>query len=213
MRSGDLQPAGGAVVELWGVVHNMRVDLLTRNVSTAFAAAGIPHVLLEGPTTSSWLYEPPRAYADVDILLRLADMEKSRRVVTDRGLATVMGGGVGEEASHSLVMQAPSGIELDLHLALPMLKADTADTVWAVLQQHVVDFDIDGHSAADDQDLGGAAECSLGNSDRDCLISSSRYPGTFFRTLIVVVDVAAVPDPFAPTTMACAGWALRRPRH
>ena len=68
-----------------------------------------------------WLYDPPRPYRYVDLLVPATRLRESVAVIERVGLAAASAGRVGEEAAHSLVMISRDSFELDLHLTLPML--------------------------------------------------------------------------------------------
>jgi len=135
------------VVDLILVAQQIRLDQFAIQVSRALASADIPHALLKGPTTANWLYDPPRAYSDVDMLVPRSRVDDSVRALGQDGVAHPSGGRLGEEAGHCLMMASQEGMELDLHAALPLMslpRSATDDTVWDTLARHLVGFDIDG---------------------------------------------------------------------
>ena len=135
------------MVNLHLAAQQIRLDQFALAVSKVLADAEIPHALIKGPTTANWLYDPPRAYSDVDMLVPRSRVDDSVTALGRAGVAHPSGGRLGEEAAHCLMMASPAGIELDLHAALPLMslpRSDTDDTVWDTLAGHVVDFDIDG---------------------------------------------------------------------
>lgn len=127
----------------------MRLDRLAVDASACLQDAGVPHALLKGPTTAWWLYQPPRPYNDVDLLVPRSAVRRAERSLTAAGVATASAGRLGEEASHSLLMRTSAGLELDLHVTLPMLPEAydraAADRVWALLAGHVESFMMDDH--------------------------------------------------------------------
>lgn len=125
-----------------GQVH---LDLLAAEASRALTMAGVDHLLLKGPTTARWLYSPPRTYSDVDLLVRASHMNRAVRVLASEGIARTRSG-FGQESPHSLVMESPRGLEIDLHATLPGLgyrHAEAPDRLWEALSPHVVPFPID----------------------------------------------------------------------
>lgn len=134
-------------MDLAEVAYGIRVDLLTIAVSRTLAAAGVRHVLLKGPTTAAWLYDPPRPYADVDVLVPLASVSAAVGALTSAGVATATAGRLGEEASHSLQMVSSDNIELDLHVTLPSLPTPTSsqsERLWRGIAPHLVTWSLDG---------------------------------------------------------------------
>lgn len=123
------------------VAHQMRLDAFALRVSRALSGAGVEHLLLKGPTTARWLYLPPRLYRDVDMLVPPARLQEAVSVLAEVGLATSRAGVAGEEASHAQLLVSGDGIELDLHITLPLLPALTRRDV-DVLWRHVEPFDV-----------------------------------------------------------------------
>lgn len=128
-------------MDLAGEVNRLRLDVLAVDISGELTTQGIPHALLKGPSTATWLYDPPRHYVDVDILVPLSRISDSVRVLTDAGLAGATAGGVGEEAQHSLLMISTAGFEVDLHVSLPTIPP-AGDRVWNELASHIEPLDL-----------------------------------------------------------------------
>lgn len=156
------------------VVQQMRLDALAVRASTCLRAAGVPHLLLKGPTTANWLYSPPRPYSDVDLLVPLSRVQHAVRALTDAGVAEASAGQLGEEASHSLLMRSPEGFELDLHVTLPLMQVPRrrrdADGLWTRFEEHIELFTLDDARVPA---LDTAGRClvlalhALGNAPRD----------------------------------------------
>ncbi|MHB8342177.1 MAG: nucleotidyltransferase family protein [Mycobacteriales bacterium] len=127
------------------LARQIRLDILAVQVSQALTGAGVRHALIKGPTTASWLYDPPRPYRDVDILIAWTDARTAVRALRRLGLHTVDGWLDG--AAHSRVLLTPEGWEVDLHRSLPgTAPGDTGrgERTWHVLAQHVIPFPLDG---------------------------------------------------------------------
>jgi Uncharacterised nucleotidyltransferase len=127
-------------MNLEAAAQQLRLDLLAQDVSSALAAASIPHTLLKGPSTSIWLYDPPRAYRDVDLLVPSSQLNNAVEAIVGAGLAGAKGEHVGEEAPHSLLLISREGFELDLHITLPALSPGryrNRDRVWNALSDHI----------------------------------------------------------------------------
>lgn len=142
-RSDPGRGAGRVVAEfdLEVQANNLRVDRVAVEASRCLTEAGVPHAVIKGPTTSLWLYDPPRAYADVDLLVPQSRLGEAIEALRLGGVAEGSAGGSMHEISHSVELRTPAGFEIDLHRSLPSLPA-AGDRVWSALAPHVVDFDL-----------------------------------------------------------------------
>ena len=121
--------------------HNLRVDQVALRASGCLTDAAIPHALIKGPTTSLWLYDPPRAYADVDLLVPQSRLLDAVEALRSAGIADGRAVGSWQEVSHSVELRDALGFEIDLHRSLPSLPG-VGDAVWTALAPHLVDFDL-----------------------------------------------------------------------
>lgn len=128
-------------MDLESEVQRLFLDVLAVDVSGCLERAEVPHALLKGASTAIWLYDPPRPYIDVDVLVPRSRLSKARRALETAGLAYARAGGVGEEAQHSLLMLSPTGCEVDVHISLPWMPP-AGDKVWKVLAPHVEVLDL-----------------------------------------------------------------------
>jgi len=128
------------VADLENVARQIQIDLLAEACCSALREARIGHILLKGPTTARWLYDPPRTYVDVDLLIEPGRMGHAAVTVEAAGLGSELHERPGEEASHSHVLLSRLGVEIDLHLTLPMVNVGQSREVWRALQPHVVNF-------------------------------------------------------------------------
>lgn len=125
-------------------INRLQLDLLARRASRALTEAGVPHALLKGPTTSLWLYDPPRPYTDVDLLVPPSRIPEAVRVLASAGVALPTAGRFGEAAPHSQVLLADRGFEIDLHGTLPTLTVDRRDSdrTWRALSAELHPFEL-----------------------------------------------------------------------
>jgi hypothetical protein len=130
-------------MDLHAEIERLRLDQLALAISEQLRCEGVPHVLLKGPSTANWLYDPPRRYGDVDILVPLSRVGDAVRGLDSAGLARASGGAVGEEAQHSLRMQSTLGYEVDVHVSLPCMPPD-GDRIWQALAPHVKPLELSG---------------------------------------------------------------------
>ena len=126
-------------VDLGIAARCLLLDACAVRICSALCDARLDHVLIKGPTTAGWLYEPARAYRDIDLLIRPSQLRRALRVLKRSQLVTDVSGRPGEMASHSLVCRMPGGVELDLHLALPLMsvaRRDVETHLWQALAAH-----------------------------------------------------------------------------
>jgi hypothetical protein len=117
---------------LLGAARTMAVDRVTGEVVSAMDAAGIPSILLKGPSIARWLYpEGGRTYCDTDLLVRASDYGRAADLLRSMGFAEALGGFHPDErrviAGHAVPFVRPRrvgdgrGGEVDLHRSLPLL--------------------------------------------------------------------------------------------
>lgn len=129
-------------MDLQAEAERLRLDVLAVRLSACLTGAGLPHVLLKGPSTANWLYDPPRPYQDVDLLVPLSQADRVVEVLSEAGLARSRSGTLGEEAPHSWLLHSAEGFEVDLHVSLPAVPAD-GDRLWEVMAPHVEPLALD----------------------------------------------------------------------
>lgn len=141
---GVMPEAASDDLDVEAVVRSIRLDQLTVTVSQVLHTAGIPHALLKGPTTARWLYDPPRPYNDIDVLIPDSRLSAAVRVLEREGVGRRVGGRPGEAAAHSQLLRTAEGAEVDLHFSLPMLdRRGGDDSTWSALSRHIVPFSLD----------------------------------------------------------------------
>jgi hypothetical protein len=127
----------------------LRVDRTTVAASARLRDAGIPHVLLKGPSTARWLYPDParRPYVDTDFLVPPRHITHAVEVLSGlRLFAPLASAGPTEQDGHSVVMRPREGsplAEVDLHHSLPGVGVP-ANTVWSVLAANTETFPLLG---------------------------------------------------------------------
>lgn len=128
------------------VASNLRVDAATADVTAALAAAGIPSILLKGPSIGRWLYSPeePRGYSDSDLLVDPGDMTRAEQVLAALGFTRRYDiEGLPEwwdEHAHEW-WRADDGVWVDLHQTLAGTVAD-GTTVWNVLRDQTESMEV-----------------------------------------------------------------------
>jgi hypothetical protein len=146
-------------------VRNLAIDVVTREVVQAFEEAGIPVILLKGPTISKWLYTDgaPRPYGDSDLLVDPADFTRAGRVLVGLGFTNTWAAvRRSERDSHSdgfVRTELHGRFTVDLHHRLEWTKLEPA-AVWATLL-----------SRAETIQLAGTAITCLDEAGRCMLLS------------------------------------------
>jgi hypothetical protein len=126
-----------------------RIDVVTAECVRALDAAGIPQLLLKGPTTVRWLYRPGelRPYADTDLLVPAALRERAQAVLEERGFVDRWSDchpGVTAPHAVTLYRERDGGTDtVDLHHTLGLV-TDPAAPVWEVLSRNAVDIVVGG---------------------------------------------------------------------
>lgn len=121
------------------------VDGVTAEVTAAFEAAGIPSLLLKGPTIAQWLHdEGARSYSDTDLLVAPESVADARLVLSRLGFAPAFG-----SLPHPGMESPPSApwrrgpFSVDLHESLPGAEAPSVE-VWELLEGEAVPFEVGG---------------------------------------------------------------------
>lgn len=138
---------GAVAMDLGTVALQMKLDRIAVQVSRALAADGIPHALIKGVTTARWLYDPPRRYNDVDVLVPASTVNDAARCLVAAGVARIARDRLGHAAGHSWVLLTPDKFEVDLHVTLPGLNTPVGrrrDRVWDALSRQLSWMDLDG---------------------------------------------------------------------
>ncbi|WP_158221161.1 nucleotidyltransferase family protein [Kineosporia sp. R_H_3] len=127
------------------MARQLRLDQVALRAIGALSDAAVPHALIKGVTTATWLYDPPRDYRDVDLLVPASRLGEAVNALVSNGVVVPVHGAPGEEAPHSLVLTTPRGAEVDLHVGLPALPpVGRSDRLWEVLASHISSFEVGG---------------------------------------------------------------------
>lgn len=123
-------------------LQRLQLDVLAGRVSSVLTAAAVPHALIKGPTTATWLYRPPRPYSDVDVLVPRSQVHEAVAALSRTDVAHPCAGRFGEGAAHSQLLMTADGHEVDLHGTLPTLVVDgrDPDRVWRTLSGRLQPF-------------------------------------------------------------------------
>jgi hypothetical protein len=117
-------------------MRTLRIDAATAEVVGVLRDAGLPSILLKGPSIARWIYEGgSRPYGDCDLLVRRSDLDASERILRTLGFER---GGLysipGDWPRHAAVYRR-GDVMVDLHRTLLGVAAD-ADRLWEVLAPH-----------------------------------------------------------------------------
>jgi Uncharacterised nucleotidyltransferase len=115
----------------------LRNDVAAAEAIDAFAAAGIPSILLKGPAIDRWLYSGTfdRTYGDVDLLIAPRDFQRAQPLLEQLGfvrlnLETTR---VGQESHHDVWHRDLDGILLELHRSIQGASVPD-DVLWDTLE-------------------------------------------------------------------------------
>lgn len=126
--------------------NTLRIDLATVEAVGFLAAAGVPAILLKGPSFARWLYEDPlaRRYTDADLLVAPEHLAAARATLASHGF-TAPFSGPGHELIHHAEpwIRSPDGAEIDLHHRLPGIT--DARAAWEVLKSRTASISLRGH--------------------------------------------------------------------
>lgn len=127
-------------------LRNLVIDRITAEVSRAFAARGIPSIVLKGPAIANWLYgaHEVRAYGDSDLLVPHRLWDQAVNTLTELGftddLEPMAHPRMASFASHPFARRTDA---LDLHSTLHGVGIPNED-VWPVLSRNAVRMQIGG---------------------------------------------------------------------
>lgn len=122
----------------------MAVDAVTHEVVAGLQGAGVPCVVLKGPSLAAWLYpDARRAYVDSDVLVPAGSVATARGVLVGAGFEP----GHDAPGRQSEVSQPwwrrRDGRAVDLHVSLHGA-TEAPDRVWELLGPHIEPLTLDG---------------------------------------------------------------------
>ena len=126
-----------------------RIDATTAECVRALDAAGVPHLLLKGPTTARWLYVDgtPRPYVDSDLMVPPACRHRALAVLAGLGFVETH---EGADSPHAVsLVRRPAGPagpaskaeQVDLHHGYHLVGGDA---VWDVLSRDTEELEVGG---------------------------------------------------------------------
>jgi Uncharacterised nucleotidyltransferase/Transglutaminase-like superfamily len=121
---------------LHAAMRTLRIDAATAEVVGVLRDAGVPSILLKGPSIARWIYDGgSRPYGDCDLLVRRSDLDASERILRTLGFER---GGLysipGDWPRHAAVYRR-GDVMVDLHRTLLGVAADS-DRLWEILAPH-----------------------------------------------------------------------------
>jgi hypothetical protein len=127
-------------------VRALAVDAVSAEVISALHAAGIPSILLKGPSIARWLYPTGgRSYGDTDLLVRGGDFATAEAILRRLRFVYIMDGWAGAEHMPHEVARCyvrPGG-NVDLHRSLPHVPV-APGVVWETLSAQTVTLVLGG---------------------------------------------------------------------
>jgi hypothetical protein len=140
MDENDPLPAG-----VWNAMQTLALDQAAATAADRLRVAGIPTLLLKGPSFSRWLYseEATRSYVDIDLLVPFdlaaaAESELMRAGFTRSGYETIQG----DRPRYAVSLRSPQGDWIDLHRTL--IGVGKPERLFAVLAGGARPFDVGG---------------------------------------------------------------------
>lgn len=144
------EPASAAATSL-------KSDSVALEAAAALTGAGIPWIVLRGPSIARHLYdnEEVRGYVDVDLLVPTRSVAAASRVLEELGFSyrAVLGTRPSDRPPWSSTWNRGDGGNVDLHWTIVGARVDS-ETVWNVLSEQTEQMDILGTQATG---LGAAA--------------------------------------------------------
>jgi hypothetical protein len=132
---------------LLAATQSLTVDLVTAEVMTALTNAGVPSILLKGPSVALWLYPggAGRCYVDSDILVPLEGWAAAGRVLASLGFIDWMAGTTADEQDPAATpwQRSRDRAAVDLHRSLRGLGVSPSDA-WRVLSAQTEPMDVAG---------------------------------------------------------------------
>jgi Uncharacterised nucleotidyltransferase len=138
----------GTLADVRAVALTLLVDRATVEVWQALRDAGIPAILLKGPSIASWLYDRvgARAYGDVDILVESAMLEKARRLLSRLGFQPRSPVVPGDRPRPSGAWLRPRDrATVDLHSTITGIGVPP-EVAWRILRKQMEPVDVGGVS-------------------------------------------------------------------
>lgn len=152
MSSSD-SAAIAAQPKLLRAARALAVDAVTAQVVAAFQRAGIPSILLKGPSIARWLYpHGGRTYGDTDLLIRHSDIPAADEVLRALGFVDLLDGWSDAErepleVARTYVRSGGLPGAVDLHWSLHQLPDVGPDVVWDAFEAHLGTLTVAGVEA------------------------------------------------------------------
>ncbi len=137
---------------LRAAARTLALDALTAQTVETFRAAGVPSILLKGPSIEAWLYDGQgRDYADCDLLVPADRFAAAGACLSTLGFELELDDEDGYTPDpHAQTWRRRNGLAVDLHRRLHWVRA-APEVVWAELS-----------SGTDRMSVGGAEVAVLG---------------------------------------------------
>ena len=125
---------------------NLANDVATGQLVAALERAGVPSVVLKGPSLREWLYEPDEARlsVDIDLLLAEGDLAAGAGVLAEHGYAHLGPDAVGRDRPSCDVWESRDrAVLVELHVTLAGVGV-APDDAWAVLSSRTEPMTVGG---------------------------------------------------------------------
>lgn len=131
-------------------IASLSVDHTTAELFEALDAAGVPALLLKGPSVARWLYEDPnkRPYGDTDVLVPLERESDAEAVLRSLGFKAAPGTGEPDPEGVAVNHIWSRGSEtVEIHVTLVGVRAPR-DAVWSALSSDAESLRVGGRDVA-----------------------------------------------------------------
>jgi hypothetical protein len=179
-------PAGAAEALPWdgrrAAVLGLAIDRASAEAVVALRDAGVPSILLKGPSFDALLYDraEPRLYTDIDLLIRAGDETGAHAVLERLGYRQRSEREPEAIVEHATVWRrAGDGMNVDLHWTLNGVPATAGVDPWQVLAGDTDSMEVGGTTVQVLSEPGRALHVAIhaalpGESGRKTLLDLAR---------------------------------------
>jgi hypothetical protein len=138
---------GPAQLAVQDAARSLGIDRVTAQLVDALDGAGVPCIVLKGPSVALWLYDAAgaRSYCDSDILVPPFSLAAAESILRSLGFWSPLDGAADDEHEDHAIpwLRARDGACIDLHTTLGGLRGRAA-RVWAVLDRRTQNMSVGG---------------------------------------------------------------------
>ncbi len=189
-------------------VLGLAIDRASAEAVVALRDAGVPSILLKGPSFDALLYDPsePRLYTDIDLLIPSGGEASAHAVLEALGYRQRSEREPEAVAEHATVWKrSADGMSVDLHWTLNGVPATAEVDPWEVLAADTDSMEVGGTTVEVLSEPGRALHVAIhaalpGNSGRKTLLDLSRalerLPGSTWAAAAALAGRLGAEAPF-----------------